>query len=871
MRISGVLLWLIARIVPAHARARWIEEWRAELPHGPRTMIAGALPDAWALRRLAPGGGRRPSPFHALDQDIRYALRGLIGSPGFILGVVVSLAVGMSATTAAFSLVNSIALRPPAGIQQADDVVQVRLTRVMQGLPYSRSNYESFVALRGTMRSVSGLAAYRESEMTVAFPGEPISVPGMVVSSNYFETLGVRPAAGRLIGTADEGAPGVHPVAVLAHDAWLRHFAGSNSAIGSTIRVNGSLLQIVGVAPPEFTGIRLEIDEDEGPVVWIPMTMSRLAVRDAEGNPASIEQAPQTYLALIGRLAPGVTRRAAQAEAAVLAAARDGDERSNPPTEARVVGLGPEQLVPGIFAFMAVPLIVLALACVNAANLLSGRVSRRIRDAALRLSIGATPWRIVRQMLVESLLLALGGAALGLALTYWIVVTFEYFLPIVLYIDWRVVMFALGTSLVTALAFGLAPGISAAARAGDLVRGMAKRRGTRTRALLIGAQAALSLSLMATGWQFVKTVRTLAQNDGVRAADHLVMASLDVGKLAWPAAEVDAYYDRVRDRVHQLPGVTQAALSCACNPWGAWTSSGGGALKVWLPTHRPDKPGSALAMYSGGDLFGALELPIAAGRAFRPEEHTGLSRAVLVNQPFADRYLAPQALGQTIQIGGTRSTFSDAQTAVVVGVVQPPSVKRTDSMPMIYYPAPVENMPARTLYIRFDRPAADAIPLLHAAIRELHPDVPRPRILTAEQQRWERQKSNQFLAASVSLLGVLALLLAAGGLYGVVAFVVTMRSHEIAVRMALGAQSASVVGMVVRQALTPAAIGAAVGAFGAAAVGLIVRSRLYGASPMDPAAFAGATALLIGVLLMASIVPARRAARIDPITVLRQE
>ena len=887
MHLLHTFLWLVARIVPASARRRWLEEWRAEIEHGRHRMITGAWRDAWTMRRVAtwsfpPEGGRNPSPFHALSQDFRYAFRSLLGSPGFVLGVVLSLAVGMTAMTSAFSFVNGVALRPPAGISQPDRVLRVQLERVINGFSYGYANYDAFGRLQKELRSFAGLAAYRSSDMAVGFPGEPIQVPGMLVSNNYFEVLGVRPAAGRLIGPAEEGPPGAHPVVVLSHDAWLRHYAGDDGVIGSTIKVNGRQLAIVGIAPIEFTGVRREIDESSGPDVWVPMSMSDLVLQDAQGAPVPIEKAPTATFNLVGRLAEGVTRAEAQAEAAVIAASIEWKEpvRLEPvanagtpqlPTQAVLKTLNQaEGAAVELIAFMAVPLIVLALACVNGANLLAGRASRQLRDAAVRLSVGATSWRVVRQVLVESLLLALAGASLGLALTYWTIAAFESYFPIVLHIDWRVATFALVIAAFTALAFGLAPAVSTARRAADLVRGMSRRPGTRTRAALIAAQAALSLALIVTGWQFVTTVRGLAQNDGLQAANRLAVASIDVGKLSWQQSEVDVYYERVLDRVRQLPGLTHVALSCECNPWGGWNSDGGGRLRVWLPNHKPDAPGSTLAMYSGGDLLGALEMKVTAGRTFRPGEHRGPVRSIIVNQAFADRFLASRALGHALRVGATRD-FSASHAAVVVGVVQPPSVARNDRQPMIYYPVPLGSITNRTLYVRFDRPAADSVPLLHAAIREIHADVPRPLISTAEEGRWQRNESNQFLAAAVSGLGVLALFLAGGGLYGVVAFIVSFRRQEIAIRMALGAQAGAVTLMVVRQVLSPAVLGAAVGALAAAATGMIVRSRLYGASPLDPGAFVGATSLLMLVLVVAAVIPASRAARVNPVDALRTE
>lgn len=866
-----ILLRLISLVVPRSERPRWREEWLAEVRHGGWRMLTGALPDAWAMRSvqalppsrvwLPPLGGRTRRPFHGLNQDVRYALRSLSASPGFVLGVVLSLSVGMAAMTGAFSLVNSVALRPPAGIGQPDELLQLRFTQRTDGLPFEATTEDSYRAAVDRLTAFDGIAAFHQDEMVVAYPGEPANVPGMFVTGNYFGVLRVSPAAGRLIGPSDIVRSDAVDVVVLSHDAWLRHFAGNAGAIGSVVKVNGRARVVIGIAPPEFTGVRHEIDEDERPRVWLPMIRA--------------ESTQPRFVGVVARLRRTVSEQDARAEVSVLAASLPRGKQPGTPIDARVSRLGPKdatalELFGFLVSFLAVPAIVLALACVNAANLLASRASRRLRDAAIRLSIGATPWRVIRLLLVESLLLACGGCALGLAVTYWTTRLFGQYLAVVIHVDWRVALFAAALSAATAVAFGLAPAISAASRAGDLVRGAARRPATRSRAILIASQAALSLALMLTGWQFVNTVRLLAQHDGIRDADRLVIASMDVSKLNWPGSEVDGYYDRIIDRIGQLPGVTRASFSCACNPWGAWESRGGGAAYIWLSDHPPERPGSTLAMFAGGDLFGALELPVIAGRNFRSDEQRSPVRSVIVNQPFADKYLKSGAVGQPVRIGATKE-FSASKAAVVVGVVQAPATRRTDSLPLVYYPAPLSDMPSRTLYVRFERPATETIGLLHAAIREVHPDAPRPDIATAEQRRWERHKSSQFLAASVSLLGLLALLLAAGGLYGVVAFVVTLRSQEIAVRMALGARPQEVVGMIVRQAMTPAAVGGALGVFGAVTTGLIVRARLYGASPLDPAAFAGATSLLFAVLFAATILPALRAARINPVDTLRTE
>jgi predicted permease len=653
----------------------------------------------------------------------------------------------------------------------------------------------------------------------------------------------------------------------------VRYFNADPGVTGRPLKVNGRALEIVGVAQPEFTGVRVEIEEDSAPLVGIPVSMGSLAARDAGGRPAPLASVPTFTLQIIGRLGPASTRADAQTEAAVLAPRLDPPGEHATPTRITVTPLGGDRgTAAELVAFMAVPAIVLLLACVNAANLLTSRASVRARDAALRLTLGATRWRLVRQLLIESVLLAFVAAAGGVVLTVAIVAVFEHYLPVLVHIDWRVLAFAAVIAVVTAVGFGLGPAMAAANRAGDLVSRLARRPRSRLRSTLIGLQAALSLALIATGWQFANAVRASAGADGLREPERLVFVSINVGKLGWPDADVSAYYERVAARVAQLPGITHVAQSCACNPWGTWAPHhAGGGLRVWREETAPDKAGSHLAMYAGGDLFGALELEMASGRPFRDEDRSGPVRAVVVNQPFADRYLGPAPIGRTLRIGGPRDTFATSRLVEVVGIVRPPTVRRTDSLPMIYYPAPLAGIPARTLALRFESRADSRLALVHSAVRELNADAPRPDIITAEQARWQRNSSRQFLAVSVSMLGVLALVLAAAGLYGVVSFVVTLRRQEIAVRMALGAEPSRVVGMIVRQALTPAAVGIVAGAGAAVAMGLIVRSRLYGSSLADPIAFGGAVTLLLAVLLAASVAPARRAARVDPMQALRAD
>jgi predicted permease len=888
LSLSRRLIVLLARIAPDHARRRWSEEWVAETEHAATSlgarrfggarlilMTSGAMRDVVALRRAARlrSTGPRPGVFSGLTSDFRDASRSVASAPGFALGVIGSLAIGMAAVTAGFSVVNTALLKSPDGVMRPGEIVEVKVRRLISGIFQGAVTYDRYAAIRGSIPSLTDVAAFRSVSMIVGLPGEADSVPAALVSGNYFDVLGVRPALGRLLAESDDDRPGAHPVAVIAYETWLTHYGADPDVVGRIVKVNGHPLEIIGVAGGGFTGTRVEIENDSASYVWIPFSMGELVARDAEGAPVHPSRLTNFHVQLFGRLKAGAAAERTQADAAVVAARLFATGVEPPRLNVSVVHLGER---PGslwdVLGFMAVPGMVLLLACLNAANLLTSRASRRIRDMALRLCLGATAWRLIRQLLVESLLLSTAAALAGFAFTWVAMRVAMQSVPILLHVDWRVLLLATATAWVTAVGFGLAPAVAAAARAGDLVQRVSRRRGSFGRSLLIGAQAALSLALLATGGQFANAVRVAAQQDGLTAADRLIVGSLNVDRPPWSPADVDAYYERIRERLAQLPGITDVSFTCGCDVWGVWApmGEGGGGVRLWLPQHTPDKPGSSIAMFAGGDIFEALELPLLGGRKFSEVEHAGPVTSVMVNQPFADRLEGP-ALGQQLRLGGAGDDFSTSQLAVVVGVVGTPPVKRTDSLPMLFYPAPLQNLPKRNLFVSVDRPAEDLVAGVRSTIRDVHPDVPRPLISTAEQARWARNEFRQIMAGAVSLLGVLALVLASAGLYGVVAFIVVLRHHEIAVRMALGAEPARVVRMVVRQAIRPAAVGAIVGAAGAAAMGMVVRSQFYGASPVDPVAFAGATALLLAVLVMASAIPARRAARVDPMAVLKAE
>ena len=874
-------LWLISRLIPGPLRPGWLEEWRAEARHGGWRMIPGALPDAWTVRSIArhqASGGRPPGPFHALDQDVRYALRTLGAGRSFALGVIGSLAVGIAATTTAFALVNTTFFRPFPAVHESDELVRVSVGGIKR--VYFGTTWDEYQILKKNLSSLEDLSAAYQTRFAVAAGGgtEPRTVDGLVVSGNYFAVLGVRPALGRFFVAAEDETPWARPAAVISHNYWQRHLSGDPAVLQRTLIVNGAELPVIGVAPEGFHGI------NTGGEIWTTFAISDLAFRDGTGRPVHARRAEPFHTMFVGRLNPSSTPEQAGAQAAVLAHSLTGlRERGFKDVVVRAEPLrvrdpGKDSL--RALGFMAVPLIVLAIACVNAANLLLARATRRSTDWLVRLALGASRWRLVRQILVESLLLALAGGALGALLCYWTVGLAQRELQVVVFaqtiaIDVNVLLFTLAAAVMTSLVFGLGPALSvtraAISRAPEAGRFMRGAFGSRTRSALVMLQAALCLGLLATGAQFTNTLRVSLDDDGLPDAGHFLSASVDVDKLRYTAADADAFYSQLLRGVQDLPMVRSAALVKA-----DVLSGGVGSdlmLRVQVPGEAEPRRG-VLGMYAGGELFETLGLPLLRGRTFSSQELRGPPRAVVINQPFAEA-LGGDALGRTLQIAirtGPQGMPATPVDVMIVGIVAPTSLERTVlSLPMVFYPAPLVQETALTLLVRFDGGAAAAAGAIRTTVAALDNRVPIERIFTGEELRRRRHTWEFTLVKAISVLGVLSLLLASFGLYGVVSYMVTMRQREIGIRMALGAEGGSVLRLVVRQSIVPVLAGCVLGGAGAVIMAMLLRSRLYGVSPMDPLAFGGAALLLLITMIAASLAPARRASRVDPIQVLRTE
>jgi putative ABC transport system permease protein len=876
--MTRLLLRLISLLVPHALRPRWREEWTAEMNHarsqgiGLRTrmrMAAGSLSDALAARRITMDAdralGRRAGIFHAVDQDLRYALRGLAKAHGFAFGVIISLAVGIAANAATFSILNAVVFRPFPAVRDQHELVRIRLasTTADGGYMTAGTTYQDVVTMRESMTTLAALSAMREATFAVFADGRAAAVSGAVVSGNYFEVLGLTPAAGRFFLAHEDETPWTHPVVVISDALWEQLYERAPSAIGRSLMVNGAELRIVGVAPPRFIGLRRPA---KPPTVWVPMAMGEIVFRDGSGRATRVENAGPLRTDLVGRRRAGVPFEQAKAEAATLGdrleAARTGYQTRL--TVSRIFVNDPATMGPTIAAAMAVPLLVLAIGCVNAANLVLARASRRVRDWMVRLAVGATRWRVVRQVLTEALVLSTVATALGLLIARWGISLAASEIPLPMPLDARVALFTVIIAVVTALAFSLGPALGVTARATRRLYSTSGSHGvparSRTRVVLVAVQAALSLGLLATGGQFIKTVDATEMKEHIPDSERLVLATIDLDPLRLGREAGEDFYRRVLDRVARLPGVAVAALS------SRWTGPTADASmpRVWLPESPPEGHEVYATQVSSRYLETSVR-PLLQGRGFVPADE-GTVRTVVVNQPFMNDLLQGQAIGRTftLAVGAARAQVT------VVGVVGGAS-KDGDDSPVLYYPAPLVYQPAQTLYLRLDQTRQFNAAALHAAVRAVDPRVPLGDVATLAEIRRRGNSDIIVVTRAVGALGLFAMFLAAGGLYCVVAYIVSLRRQEVGIRLALGADAGSIVGMIVRQALVPTLIGAAVGAACAAVAGAIIRSQIFGLTPVEPFAFAGALLLMLSVMLLASWIPARHAGRVDPVSVLRQE
>jgi macrolide transport system ATP-binding/permease protein len=809
-----------------------------------------------------------------LARDLRYALRGLRRSPGFTAVAVATLALGIGATAVIFTWTKATVLNPLPGVRDPGRLV------TMNGVQAERSglsdSYSEYRFVRDHASTLSGAIAYEFAPMNLSRSGPPEIVSGGIVTANYFEFLGVRIQLGRGFVPAEGARPGAGPVVVLSDRLWRRRFAGRSGVLGTRVDLNGHPFTVVGVAAPGFFGSYGGLAQE----LWVPLSMSA-QVYPGAGDLMSNDWG---WLQIMGRLKPGVSMDRAQAEIRVLArqiAAAQPDRLKNwtlrvDPLSRSARGIE-SSLAPFLRILLAVTGLVLLIACANVASLLLARASARRREVAVRLAIGAGSGRIVRQLLTEGAALAAMGGAAGLGLA----AVAARFLPALIppmgaplgldvSIDLRVVAFTFLVTSAAVLLFGLAPALQA--RRFDLVAAIkndsAERRRSRRPTLrdaLVVAQVALSLVALVGAGLFLRSLRNrLGADPGFERRNALV-ASFDVSGTGVDSSRTPELVRGILSRVQALPGVVSASVTTYV-PMGL--SGGGNSRRVAIDGYVP-REGETLDLVTdeiGPGYLATMRIPLVRGRGFTLADREDAPDVAIVNETLARRYFSGrEAVGGILRIGD--------RPRRVVGVARNIVYRAAgeDPQPSLYLPILQEPDGRMSLVVRT---VGDPLRLrgpVEAAIHSVLPDLALLNVATLEQHTASTSYMERGATILLSSFGLLALGLTVVGIFGLLSYDVSRRTREIGIRGALGAGRVEILALVLRGGMIRVGAGLAIGTAGGFLVGRVLEGTLYGVEGSDPVTFAAAAAVLAGSAFVACAIPARRAARVEPMTALRYE
>ncbi|MCZ6918764.1 MAG: ABC transporter permease [Gemmatimonadetes bacterium] len=887
---QGPARWIIrvaSRLVPPARRPEWLEEWEAELWHwGWRNRINSGRPPS-AIRGMVMCLGavshalweqKKEWSVECAWQDVRYAFRQIRRSPGFTVVAVATLGLGIGANTTIFSLLNALLLRPPPGIHRADRLVQI--ARVQPGQDFDRISYPNYVDLRNTTEELDDVVAYLPTTFFVGGAADTELIPGEIVTGNYFHVLGVAPALGRTLQLQDDLVPGAHPVVVISHRYWQRVFGGNPAVVGRALRIGGQLLEIIGVAAEGFVGTEIA----RNPVdAWVPMMMYH-NIRDGGVVPPTpiFELRGRSFLRMFGRLRDGATPVQARAELQTIAGglrAFYGD-----------LGVAGFALVPGVgltpaersavttlgAVLIGAVAVVLLITCANVTNLLLVRGAIRAREIGVRMALGAGRGRVIRQLLTESFIVAVAGGVAAFLLAFWTAHALPALLPqqfsVPLVPDVRVFMVTLIVAGGTAIVFGIVPAwrtsqpeLASALREGG--RGKSEPS-ARLRSTLVVAQLALSLILLIGAGLLLRSVRNAQGAEPGYDTANVLLMSLNVARVGYQPEQGNRFYADLIDRVRTAPGVRSAALARTI-PIAHYPS--GRAVRL---TGEPLAPGQRAPQLRYNavtpDFFRTLGMPIVRGRGFTDADRADGGLVVVVNQRLAEQvWPGEDPIGKSLY----NPTIDGWVPMEVVGVVRDARMRslRTPLGPFMFVPFTQKYDAAMTLHVRTE---GDPLPVSSAVLRrieELDAAVPVYNVSRLRDRVAGSLGDTTTTARLITTFGLLAMVLAAVGLYGVVAYTVEQRQRELGIRIALGANSVDVVKMVVGQGIRMALLGVGLGLVGAVGLTRLMRGMLYDVTPTDPATLAAIAVLLTAVAMAASYLPARRAARVDPLDALRSE
>jgi len=832
-----------------------------------------------------------------LGQDLRFALRTFKKSPVFVGVAVLSLALGIGANTAIFTLVDQLLLRllPVKDPQQ--------LVMLWGRGPHYGSNngryklsYPMYEDFRDHNQVFSGMFCRWDTSLSVSDGGKTERVDGELVSGTYFQVLGVGAALGRVLIPDDDKVPGGHPIAVISYRYWQDRFGGSHDVIGKKLLVNGYPFTVVGVSRAGFDGT----DPGSSPQIRIPIMMeAQISPQFAEFY--SLKSRRGRWVNVYGRLKPGLTMVQAKAslqpyfhQILEMEVQQKEFAQAAAETKQRFLTMFIE-LLPGskgdsglrrqfaspLLVLTALVGLVLLIACANVANLQVARATARQKEVAVRLALGASRSRIISQLLVESLALALAGGAVGLMVAVWMDRALLRFLPagdspltLSTTPDWRILLFNVGLTLLTGVIFGLAPALQAtrpnmAGTLKDQVGSIAGGTSVGLRKILVAAQVSLSLLLLIGAGLFIRSLSNLKDLDPGFRTGNLIGFAIDPPMNGYKPERSLDFYRRLRESLDVLPGVQSASLAVmpVLAGW-EWDSS----MAVEGYQHKPSEAPDPHMQFVSPDYFKTMDVPILLGRDFRMTDGRGAPKVCIVNEKFARRFFKEGlAVGKHIGMGGDPGTKLDIE---IVGVVRDTKYESMrDEVPQeVYRPYhQMEFVIGMFAYVRTARRPEQAFANIRRVVNGLDPDLPIFQMKTIETQMEESLITERLVATLSSGFGVLATLLAAIGLYGVMAYIVAQRTREIGVRIALGASGRDVIFLVMRDVILLTGIGIVVGLPAAALLTRLVTSQLYGIQPNDVRTIVAATMGIALVALLAGYLPAQRAMRVDPVRALRWE
>jgi len=808
-------------------------------------------------------------------QDARYGIRMLRKSPGFTAIAVLSLALGIGANVTIFSWIKAVILDPIPGARDTSELITINRGREGAG-GYSNS-YPQYEYIRDNNTVFSGLVAYELQSMNLSSGDKPELLYGGVVTGNYFDVLGMKPAVGRTFLPAEGDVKNPQAVAVLSYGFWQRRFHGDPAIVGKTISINRHTFTVIGVGAKGFAGTYGGLAME----IFVPLANRAFLA------PGGAQLDGPSWMQIMARLKPGVSVEQAQANLHVLA--KQFAER-NPkflgwdfdayPILKSQRGFQSDlaELMPVLAAIVG---IVLLIACANVANLLLGRAAARSKEMAIRVAVGASRGRLARQILVESMLLSVAAGVIALLLAFWTSGSLTAFVPNMgamslafnFVVDYRVVLFTLGITILTGLLFGMVPALqpSTGGIAGTLKDEAGSVAGAKSksylRKALVVTQIGLSVVALVAAGLLVRTLQRALLADTGFNTGNLLCASYNLYLNGYTETRGRDFDRQLMTDLKALPGV-QAVSMASFVPMSM--SGGGNSRRYEIEGYVPGK-GEDMSLVTdaaGPDFLQAMQIPLAEGRDFTMQDNDSAPPVVVINQAMANRFWPGQsALGKRVKV--------DDKWREVVGVSRNfvyRSIAYNDpSSPQVYLPVLQSYESAMTLVVRTAGDPGLLFPVMQSRIRQLDANLPLFDVETMRQRIVSSMFEQGIAARLLAVFGVLALCLAAIGLYGVIAYFVTQRTHEIGVRVALGARPRHILDLVMGEGLRMSLLGIAIGLIAALGIARLLKALLVGVSASDPLTFGGIALLLVAVAVAASLIPARRAMQVEPMSAIRYQ